>query len=125
MTPPLVHPSPDHLEAVAAVCGYAALVPTTVDPLRAYALVTTTSVEHGGGIYWTADLYRHRQKVMIVENRGDGGPNWYYDPAGGNADPTELAALRAATAEAFGGDDDEDLAITFLDVVATVASELV
>jgi phosphoheptose isomerase len=59
------------------------------------------------GVYWECNLYRNGKKVAEVENRGDGGANWYFwvENCTGNYEQ-ELKQLAAVAVPQYKGDLD-------------------
>lgn len=100
------------------------LIPETVGPIANYALEVThshTPQSAYDGEYWEGYLYRFGHKVMQVGNRGDGGPNYYYNV---NADHTEVHAFMQAARAAFPAVkyEAEGSAVAFLDLVAQLGT---
>lgn len=124
-------PTPVHVAAVKAICDWPGCdhelcVPQDLAPLADYALVVTASHDALDGIYWEGDLYRAGERVLVVGNRGDGGPNMYL----GRHDlplaayRREVDAFRTAARGAFptATYEPEDVAVAFLDLVAQMGA---
>ena len=99
-------------------------VPTDVEPLKNYALEVQTSQNNSrGGNEWEAVLYKNGLPIMSVENRGDGGCNYYHAILGDrNLHRVELAAFEEASEKAYPNRKYEqtDIACSFLDCVANL-----
>lgn len=130
MTKTLTTPTPAHVDAAKAVCDYPDCdhefcAPVDVAPLTDYALEITASHDALDGVYWEGYLYRTGEKVLVVGNRGDGGPNIY---CGDRTITTDwhaahrefLAAAKAAFPTVTFEQD--DCAVAFLDLVAEMGS---
>lgn len=96
-------------------------VPVELAPLADYAVVVTAEHDALDGVYWEGFIYRAGAKVLVVGNRGDGGPNVYYGLGGTQsiaAGVAEEKAFKAAAREAFPSlYEPEDAATAFLDLV--------
>ena len=58
------------------------------------------------GVCWHCTLYRDGKRVAVVENRGDGGENWYHWNEGCSDYHDELRALAAVAVPEYQGDLD-------------------
>jgi hypothetical protein len=58
------------------------------------------------GVYWNCNLYLDGKKVAEVENRGDGGANWYHWEDGCKDLENELLKLAAVAVPEYDGDLD-------------------
>lgn len=119
----LQHPNDLMLAAVAA--EYADdpyrefVVPATIAPIKHYAFTLEYSHDGRDGALWAGYIWHLGKKVIRVENRGDGGPNWY-DPVAA-ADREVVKAYIAAAREAFPTVqyEPESALTAFLDMIAT------
>jgi hypothetical protein len=58
------------------------------------------------GVCWHCTLYRDGKRVAVVENKGDGGENWYHWNKGCSDYHDELRALAAVAVPEYQGDLD-------------------
>lgn len=98
------------------------LVPDDLAPLADYALVVTFSRNTRDGFMWEGDLYRAGEKVLLVGNDGQGGPDNIYGIGGTQAIAVgnrEREAFVAAARKAYPSVkyEPEGAAIGFLDLV--------
>lgn len=106
------------LEAEAYSIDVSWLLPQDLEPLANYAFVCREQIDTGRGVHWVGLVYCDGVPVFEVENRGDGGCNWYYDIATGFGSGEAIENFKAACRIAFPDDyEAQDTAITFLDAV--------
>ena len=72
----------------------------------AYTIKALRQHETNGGVYWSCNLYRNNKKVAEVENKGDGGANWYHWFDGCREFEKELLEFAAVAVPEYQGDLD-------------------
>lgn len=102
-------------------------IPTNLEPLKPYALLVTYSRNHRNGNFWEAKLYKDGEPIMAVENRGDGGCNYYfsleknkiYSPYEKGFEKVALLAYPDVEHSSSA----KDMAVAFLDLVSLYQKE--
>lgn len=102
--------------------GHMFCSPDQAEPIKAYSLRVTGTLETRDGAAWTGIIHRDGQPVMEVENSGTGGPNSYHVLRGGDFTEhrAELNRFVEASAAAAPRLDYEqvDCVVGFLDLIA-------
>ena len=122
---PLVSPTQELCNELLTRCEEMSYcVPTDVQAIKDYALKITFSRNTRDGNYWEAILYKNEVAILEVENRGDGGCN-FYNPIKGSSNSSwgkDLREFEEASKNAYPSKKycQDELAISFLDIISNL-----
>lgn len=95
--------------------------PENLEPLKIYSLKIKYSRNHRDGNFWEGVLSKNNKPIMAVENRGDGGCNFYYSIKKDEYWSPFEAEFEKITSLAYPKEtcatSRKDIAIAFLDLV--------
>ena len=122
---PLVSPTQELCNELLTRCEEMSYcVPTDVQAIKDYALKITFSRNTRDGNYWEAILYKNEVAILEVENRGDGGCNFYNPIKGSNNSSwgKDLREFEEASKNAYPSEKycQDELAISFLDIISNL-----
>ena len=122
---PLVSPTQELCNELLTRCEEMSYcVPTQVEAIKDYALKITFSRNTRDGNYWEAILYKNQIAILEVENRGDGGCNFYNPIKGINNSfwGKHFREFEEASKNAYPNEQyiQDELAISFLDIISNL-----
>jgi len=119
---PLVTPTQELCDLVSTHSDSGYCVPTNVTALEEYALKITFSRNTREGSWWEGKLYKNGKAILEVENRGDGGCNYYNGVKGNTSWGKDLREFSQASENAYPNEQyiQHEIAISFLDIIGNL-----
>ena len=119
-TKPLITPTQELCDQLITRCEEMSYcVPSNVEAIKEYALKVTFSRNTRDGNWWEGKLYKNGTAILQVENRGDGGCNFYNGVKDNTSWGKDLREFEEASKNAYPNEQyiQDEIAISFLDII--------